>query len=107
MNRLILKKNETSTLCLFGLLFVLISNYLLYHSFFQINSSSPNLKGMVVGSILNLSLVVPLLFLGWQHKFNLKYFIMLIPAGLILARFIIPIEHLSSFGAVIYGWVLK
>lgn len=86
---------------------MLISNYLLYHSFFQINSSSPNLNGMVVGSILNLSLVVPLLFSGWQRKFSLKYFIMLMPAGLILARFIIPIEYLSSFGAVIYGWVLK
>lgn len=104
---MILKKNATSTLCFFGLLFVLISNYLLYHSFFQINSSSPNLNGVVVGSILNLGLVVPLLFLGWQRKFSLKYFIMLMLAGLILARFIIPIEYFSSFEAVIYAWLLK
>ncbi|WP_371399894.1 beta-carotene 15,15'-monooxygenase [Priestia megaterium] len=75
---------------------------MLYHSPFEIHSSSSNFNGVVLGSILDLSLVVPLLFLAWQRKFSLKYFIVLMAAGLIAARFMIPIEHLSSFKAIMW-----
>ncbi len=99
---MLLRKNSVSRLSLFLLLLVLSSNYLLYHSPFEIHSSSSNFNGVVLGSILDLSLVVPLLFLAWQRKFSWKYFILLIATGLIAARFIIPIEYLSSFKAVMW-----
>jgi len=99
---LLLKKNSLSLLSLSLLLLVLSSNYLLYHSPFEIHSSSSNFNGLVLGSILDLSLVVPLLFLAWQRKFSWKYFIVLMATGLIAARFIIPIEYLSSFKGVMW-----
>ncbi|WP_237894243.1 hypothetical protein [Priestia megaterium] len=99
---LLLKKNSLSLLFLSLLLLVLSSNYLLYHSPFEIHSSSSNFNGLVLGSILDLSLVVPLLFLAWQRKFSWKYFIVLMATGLIAARFIIPIEYLSSFKGVMW-----
>jgi len=99
---LLLKKNSVSLLFLSLLLLVLSSNYLLYHSPFEIHSSSSNFNGLVLGSILDLSLIAPLLFLAWQRKFGWKYFIVLMATGLIAARFIIPIEYLSSFKAVMW-----
>lgn len=99
---LLLKKISLSLLSLSLLLLVLSSNYLLYHSLFEIHSSSSNFNGVVLGSILDLSLVVPLLFLAWQRKFSWKYFIVLMATGLIAARFIIPIEYVSSFKGVMW-----
>jgi hypothetical protein len=48
------------------------------------------------------SLVAPLLFLAWQRKFSVKYFIVLMATGLISARFIIPSEYLASFQSVMW-----
>ncbi len=75
---------------------------MLYHSSFGIQSLSADLNGVVVGSILDLSLVAPLLFLAWQRKFSVKYFIVLMATGLIAARFIIPSEYLASFQSVMW-----
>ncbi|WDL86460.1 beta-carotene 15,15'-monooxygenase [Priestia aryabhattai] len=89
-------------MALFLLLLVISSNYVLYHSSFGLQSLPANLNGVVVGSILDLSLVAPLLFLAWQRKFNLKHFIVLMATGLIAARFIIPNEYLASFQSVMW-----
>ncbi|KRD90333.1 beta-carotene 15,15'-monooxygenase [Bacillus sp. Root147] len=84
------------------MLLVISSNYVLYHSSFGLQSFQDNLNGVVVGSILDLSLVAPLLFLAWQRKFSVKYFIVLMATGLIAARFIIPSEYLASFQSVMW-----
>ncbi|WP_308126651.1 beta-carotene 15,15'-monooxygenase [Priestia aryabhattai] len=75
---------------------------MLYHSSFGLQSLPANLNGVVIGSILDLSLVAPLLFLAWQRKFSLKYFIVLMATGLIAARFITPSEYLASFQSVMW-----
>ncbi len=75
---------------------------MLYHSSFGLQSLPADLNGVVVGSILDLSLVAPLLFLAWQRKFSLKHFIVLMAIGLIAARFIIPSEYLASFQTVMW-----
>ena len=75
---------------------------MLYHSSFGLQSLPANLNGVVIGSILDLSLVAPLLFLARQRKFSLKYFIVLMATGLIAARFIIPSEYLASFQSVMW-----
>ncbi|MBY0029460.1 beta-carotene 15,15'-monooxygenase [Priestia aryabhattai] len=84
------------------MLLVISSNYVLYHSSFGLQSLPANLNGVVIGSILDLSLVAPLLFLAWQRKFSLKYFIVLMATGLIAARFITPSEYLASFQSVMW-----
>ncbi|WP_394548114.1 beta-carotene 15,15'-monooxygenase [Priestia aryabhattai] len=100
MGCLVLHKKTVSFVALFLLLLVISSNYVLYHSSFGLQSLPADLNGVVVGSILDLSLVAPLLFLAWQRKFSVKYFIVLMATGLIAARFIIPSEYLASFQSV-------
>jgi len=99
---LVLHKKTVSFVALFLLLLVISSNYVLYHSSFGLQSLPGDFNGVVVGSILDLSLVAPLLFLAWQRKFSLKYFIVLMATGLIAARFIIPSEYLASFQSVMW-----
>ncbi|WP_377521345.1 beta-carotene 15,15'-monooxygenase [Priestia megaterium] len=99
---MVFHKKTVSFVALFLLLLVISSNYVLYHSSFGLQSLPADLNGVVVGSILDLSLVAPLLFLGWQRKFSVKYFIVLMATGLIAARFIIPSEYLASFQTVMW-----
>ncbi|MEH7342103.1 beta-carotene 15,15'-monooxygenase [Priestia megaterium] len=99
---MILHKKAVSLAAFFLLLLVISSNYVLYHSSFGLQSLPADLTGVVVGSILDLSLVAPLLFLAWQRKFSVKYFIVLMATGLIAARFIIPSEYLASFQSVMW-----
>lgn len=99
---MVLHKKTVSFVALFLLLLVISSNYVLYHSSFGLQSLPSDFNGVVVGSILDLSLVAPLLFLAWQRKFSLKYFIVLMATGLIAARFIIPSEYLASFQSVMW-----
>ena len=99
---MVLHKKTVSFVALFLLLLVISSNYVLYHSSFGLQSLPGDFNGVVVGSILDLSLVAPLLFLAWQRKFSLKYFIVLMATGLIAARFIISSEYLASFQSVMW-----
>ncbi|WP_459988845.1 beta-carotene 15,15'-monooxygenase [Priestia megaterium] len=102
MGCLVLHKKTVSFVALFLLLLVISSNYVLYHSSFGLQSLPADLNGVVVGSILDLSLLAPLLFLAWQRKFSLKYFIVLMATGLVAARFIIPAEYFASFQSVMW-----
>nr|WP_252342897.1 beta-carotene 15,15'-monooxygenase [Priestia megaterium] len=102
MGCLVLHKKTVSFIALFLLLLVISSNYVLYHSSFGLQSLPADLNGVVVGSILDLNLLAPLLFLAWQRKFSLKHFIVLMATGLIAARFIIPSEYLASFQTVMW-----
>ncbi|MCZ8495130.1 beta-carotene 15,15'-monooxygenase [Priestia megaterium] len=99
---MVLHKKTVSFVALFLLLLVISSNYVLYHSSFGLQSLPGDFNGVVVGSILDLSLVAPLLFLAWQRRFSLKYFIVLMATGLIAARFIIPSEYFASFQSVMW-----
>ncbi|MFE3980660.1 MULTISPECIES: beta-carotene 15,15'-monooxygenase [unclassified Priestia] len=102
MGCLVLHKKTVSFVALFLLLLVISSNYVLYHSSFGLQSLPGDFNGVVVGSILDLSLVAPILFLAWQRKFSLKYFIVLMATGLVAARFIIPSEYFTSFQSVMW-----
>ncbi|WP_423241670.1 beta-carotene 15,15'-monooxygenase [Priestia megaterium] len=102
MDCLVLHKKTVSFVALFLLLLVISSNYVLYHSSFGLQSLPSDFNRVVVGSILDLSLVAPLLFLAWQRKFSLKYFIVLMATGLVAARFIIPSEYFTSFQSVMW-----
>lgn len=79
------------------LLIVLVSNIALYRSSFGIDILPSNSNPVVIGSLIDLTIVAPVLFLAWRRKLNWKYFLSLMAGGLILARFIIPMEYLAPF----------
>ncbi|MBO1003014.1 beta-carotene 15,15'-monooxygenase [Pseudogracilibacillus auburnensis] len=82
---------------------VLASNISLYHSTFGVSILPENPNGVVVGSIIDLAIISPLLFIAWRRNWNLKNIIITIAGGLVLVRFLIPIEYLKPFEAV--TWV--
>lgn len=85
------------------LLFVLGANYSLYHTSFGNLTLPENANLIVIGSMFDLALIAPILFLTWKRKLTLKNMILGIASGLILVRFLIPMEYLAPFEAI--TWV--
>ncbi|TQR39723.1 beta-carotene 15,15'-monooxygenase [Lysinibacillus sphaericus] len=82
------------------LLLVLASNYTLYNTGLGVSILPTETNGVVIGSLIDFVLVIPVLFLLYKGKFSIKQAVILAATGCIAARFIIPIEHLQPFVAV-------
>lgn len=90
------------------LLVVFISNYALYNTGLGLSILPVESAGVVLGSLIDLIVVMPLLFMLYKRKFSIKQAILLAAAGCIAARFIIPIHHLQPFVAVTWaGFVVE
>lgn len=100
---MVLKRNTLQIVWPFLLLLVLASNFTLYRSSFGISLLPENTNGIVVGSLIDLTIVAPTLFLVWKRKLNWKHFIILMGGGLIFARILIPMKYLEPFKAL--TWV--
>lgn len=85
------------------LLLVLIANITLYYTAFGVSVLPENSKGVVIGSMIDLALVTPFLFIAWRQRWTVRNVILAIASGLILVRFLIPIEYLEPFVAI--TWV--
>ncbi len=85
------------------LLLVLGSNLSLYHTSFGLSLLPQEPSGVVIGSMIDLALVSPILFIAWKRKWSWKNVIIGIASGLVLARFLIPIEYLEPFEAVTWA----
>ncbi len=85
---------------LWMLLLVLIANLTLYYSTFGKNIVQENSNLIVIGSLIDIAIVMPILFISWRKKWHFKSIIIGIATGLILVRFIIPMEYLQSFVAL-------
>ncbi|MEA0554717.1 beta-carotene 15,15'-monooxygenase [Lysinibacillus irui] len=98
---IVLKRKQNIWLAL--LLLVLASNFTLYHS--GLGSSILPLKtnGVVMGSLFDFVVVMPVLYMLYKGKFSLKQAILLAAFGCIAARFFIPMEHLQPFVAVTWA----
>ncbi|MGE8002333.1 beta-carotene 15,15'-monooxygenase [Lysinibacillus sp. NPDC093216] len=96
-----LKKKQNIWLAF--LLLVLASNYTLYNTGFGISILPIETNGVVIGSLIDFVLVMPVLFLLYKGKFSIKQAVILAAAGCIAARFIIPVEHLKPFVAVTWA----
>ncbi|MGE7131722.1 beta-carotene 15,15'-monooxygenase [Lysinibacillus xylanilyticus] len=96
-----LKKKQN--LWLAFLLAVIASNYTLYNTGFGISILPSETNGVVIGSLIDFVLVMPVLFLLYKGKFSIKQAVILAAAGCIAARFIIPVEHLQPFVAVTWA----
>ncbi|OZU89589.1 beta-carotene 15,15'-monooxygenase [Virgibacillus indicus] len=97
---MVLKRNLLHHVWLVLLLLVLGSNAALYHTAFGMSVMPVNTNGVVAGSIFDLAIVSPILFIAWSRKRNWKYIAVTIAMGLILARFLIPMNFLAPFEAV-------
>ncbi|HWK23906.1 MAG TPA: beta-carotene 15,15'-monooxygenase [Ureibacillus sp.] len=95
----ILQKSRQMSL-LFLLLLVLGSNFVLYNTEFGLSVLEGADNGVVIGSLFDFVIIAPLLFLGYKKEKSVKQFILLMSAGLILARFLIPIDYLEPFVAI-------
>ncbi len=78
-------------------LLVLTSNFALYRTSLGISILPADTQPVVLGSLIDLTIVAPVLFLAWQQKLSWKYLLTLMAGGLILARFVIPMQYLSPF----------
>lgn len=97
----VLKKKENIWLAF--LLVVLASNYMLYHTNFGVSLIQKEAQGVVVGSLIDFVIVMPVLCMLYKRKFTVKQAIVLAATGCIMARFIIPMEHLKPFVAVTWA----
>ncbi|MGE7692684.1 beta-carotene 15,15'-monooxygenase [Lysinibacillus sp. NPDC094177] len=96
-----LKKKQNIWLAF--LLVVLASNYTLYNTGLGLSILPSETNGVVIGSLIDFVLIMPVLFLLYKGKFSLKQAVILAAAGCMAARFIIPIEHLQPFVAVTWA----
>ncbi|KAB2490042.1 hypothetical protein [Priestia endophytica] len=82
------------------LLLVITSNLLLYQSQFGLSVLQHNINGAVLGSLIDLTIIAPLLVFFLIKKRHIKHLLIVIPLGLIVARLLIPVQYLGSFGRV-------
>ncbi|MCH6264634.1 beta-carotene 15,15'-monooxygenase [Neobacillus citreus] len=100
---MVLKRTLNRNSLLILLLLVLSANYSLYHTTLgiQILPEQPNI--IVAASMVDLALISPILFLVWKRKMNWKNLFVGIAGGLILVRYLIPMEYLAPFEAVTWA----
>ncbi len=104
MKRVILKRSlYRDSLLITLILLVLISNVCLYRTTFGVDILQINPDGAVVGSMIDLAFVLPILFMAWKRSWGWKNMILLAASGLILVRFLIPMEYLAPFESI--TWV--
>lgn len=108
VNNLIFSKHTVRFIWPFLLLLVLLSNFSLYHTAVGTSLLPTNTNPVVLGSLIDLTIVAPILFLVWQRKKSWKLLLTLLAGGLIIARFMIPMQYLSPFKALtLMGFVVE
>lgn len=100
---MVLKRTLNRNALLILLLLVLGANYSLYHTSLGIQILPEQPYIIVAASMVDLALISPILFLAWKRKMNRKNLIVGITGGLILVRFLIPMEYLAPFEAVTWA----
>lgn len=98
------KQNSKSTFLLLLLLFVLSTNLALYRLPLAILPAPADATWVILGSLLDFSIVAPLLILAMTRKkgFTVKRFITFMVLGIVAARFIIPAAYFEPFKFVPY-----
>ena len=100
---MVIEKGRPLWISLF--LLVLLSNFMLYNTPFGVNILPVETKGVVLGSLMDLVIILPLLFMLAQRKFSVKTAILVAAAGCILARFIIPADMLEPYAAITWAGI--
>ncbi|MGM9949023.1 MAG: beta-carotene 15,15'-monooxygenase [Lysinibacillus sp.] len=100
---MVIEKGRPLWISLF--LLILLSNFMLYNTPFGENILPAETKGVVLGSLLDLIIILPVLFMLSQRKFSIKTTIVVAAAGCILARLIIPEDMLAPFAAITWAGI--
>ncbi|MFD2043021.1 beta-carotene 15,15'-monooxygenase [Ornithinibacillus salinisoli] len=100
---MVLKREFLRQAWLLFLFVVIGSNFMLYHTTFGASIIPKDSNAVVIGSIIDLSIISPILYVTWARKWNWKYIIMTMAVGLILVRFLIPMKYLEPFAPI--TWV--
>ena len=85
------------------ILLLLISNFMLYQTSTGTTILPEETQYVVLGSMLDFILILPLLFMLYRKKFSIKSSILVAALGCILIRFIIPSSMLEPY--VTITWV--
>ncbi|WP_048600997.1 hypothetical protein [Rubeoparvulum massiliense] len=85
--------------------FVLSSNYILYHTDMGNHILPTDANAVILGSLLDLVILVPLFLMLYRKQFTIKTAIILSAAGCILARFLIPNHLLEPFAAITWAGI--
>ncbi|WP_040229010.1 hypothetical protein [Bhargavaea cecembensis] len=93
-------KRRSNSVWLILLMAVLSSNFILYRTEFGLSLLEGAIEGVVLGSMVDLAVVSPLLWMAWRGKITLKGMFSGAALGLITVRFLIPAEWLGSFAAI-------
>jgi len=88
------------------LLLVLAGNVMLYQTQLGMSIIPDETKGVVLGSLIDLIIMLPLFFMLTMRKFSIKTAILVAAFGCILARFIIPSSMLEPYVAVTWVGIL-
>ncbi len=88
------------------LLLVLAGNVMLYQTQLGMSIIPAETKGVVLGSLIDLIIMLPLFFMLTMRKFSIKTAILVAAFGCILARFIIPSSMLEPYVAVTWVGIL-
>ncbi|MFC4410720.1 hypothetical protein ACFOZY_09870 [Chungangia koreensis] len=99
-----LKDRNYKPLLLSILTLVITSNILLYRSPLSSWILTPETSGVVIGSLIDFSIIVPFLILALTRNkgFTLKRFVTWMVIGIIAARFIIPMDYFKPFTFIPY-----
>ncbi|MGP9040259.1 beta-carotene 15,15'-monooxygenase [Cytobacillus kochii] len=93
-------------LWLFLLLAVLFFNTLLYQTSVGALILPANAQDVVLGSLIDFMIMLPLFFMLYKGKFSLKSALLLCASGCLLARLIIPAKLLAPYSSFVWGVIL-
>ncbi|WP_442602285.1 beta-carotene 15,15'-monooxygenase [Paenibacillus sp. KN14-4R] len=97
--------NRGKSIWLLLLGFMLCSNFMLYHTTIGKQLLPTQTNGVVIGSLIDLVIMLPVYCMLYTKKFSIKQAIVLSAAGCILARFLIPKPFLEPFAAVTWAGI--
>ncbi|MRG85909.1 beta-carotene 15,15'-monooxygenase [Salinibacillus xinjiangensis] len=97
---MVLKKTLYRNSILILLFLVLGSNIALYHTTLGAHILPEDPSGVVIGSMIDIAVISPLLFMAWKRNWSLKSMVISIAAGLVLVRLLIPMDYLAPFEVI-------
>lgn len=99
----LIEKGKWVWLLMLGL--VLCSNFAIYNTNVGNGILPDDTNEVVLGSLLDLVILLPILFMLYQRNFTIKMAVLLTAMGCILARFLIPYDLLEPFVAVTWAGI--
>lgn len=82
---------------------ILLSNMIVYQLSFVSALSNEEVRGMVIGSLIDCAVVAPALLLLQKGKWSVKNFVVFVAAGILFARLVIPNGLMEPFRYITFS----